>query len=302
MMHNTDHGSEQLDTVGRLAYDMSQQSYLAPDKRARNVQGYVYDKEMSNTDTAVYHNHTTHKTHVSNRGSTSGYDWGVSDVQVATGTEKYGSRFKRAVKQTEDAHNKYKYNVSTSGHSLGGRASSYTTEKLGNNDWYESGTGFNPGVSSLGGGNYFSKTRRACRGKNPPAYCAKQTRLTQGGDYVGGRNIACGALTLGLGGKMCRKGDYAKTKYYDHHPDKSSTLKKVVKAVMPGGRLLKFFNKARTTHSPSLRGSLLQIPHLVCCNRTALNELFHYVFQTFCGYLLTDRVKATAGVFADSMS
>ena len=81
-MNNSDHGSEQLDTVDRLAYDMSQQSYLAPDKRQAVVNGYYYDKERSNVDTAVYHNHDTKQTHVSNRGSTSAYDWLVSDAQT----------------------------------------------------------------------------------------------------------------------------------------------------------------------------------------------------------------------------
>ena len=221
---STDHGNQRLDAVDQLAYEMSQQSYVAPDKRKKYIQNYVYDPELSNTDTAVYHNHATKKTHVSNRGSTSAYDWGVSDVQIALGAEKYGSRFKRVVEQTEKAHEKHGYNVSTSGHSLGGRASSYTTEKLGDRDWYEGGTGLNPGVSSVGGGMYFSKPRRACRKKNPPKYCSKQTSLVEEGDYVGGRNIACAVLTLGMGGRMCRKSTgVGKTKYYQH-TQKSSKL------------------------------------------------------------------------------
>lgn len=91
-MSSTDHHNEQLDTVDRLAYEMSQQSYLAPEKRAMYVQGYALDKEMSNTDTAVYHNHATKKTHVSNRGSTSAYDWAVSDGQILAGAKGYGAK------------------------------------------------------------------------------------------------------------------------------------------------------------------------------------------------------------------
>jgi len=224
-MSSTDHHNEQLDTVDRLAYEMSQQSYLAPEKRAMYVQGYALDKEMSNTDTAVYHNHATKKTHVSNRGSTSAYDWAVSDGQILAGAEGYGSRFDRAVKQTTKAHDKHGYNVSTSGHSLGGAVSSYTTEKLADEDWYDEGTGLNPGVSSLGRGMYFSKQKRVCRGKNPPKYCSKQTSIYQEGDYVGGRNIACAAITLGLGGKMCRKSNaFGKNKYYKHDQKKRTSL------------------------------------------------------------------------------
>ena len=55
----SDHGNQQLDTVDRLAYEMSQQSYVAPDKRKQYVQNYQYDPELSNTDTAIYHNHAT---------------------------------------------------------------------------------------------------------------------------------------------------------------------------------------------------------------------------------------------------
>lgn len=220
----TDHGNQQLDTVDRLAYEMSQQSYLAPDKRKQYVQNYQYDPELSNTDTAIYHNHATKKTHVSNRGSSSAYDWAVSDAQIALGAEGYGSRFKRVVDQTNKAHGKYNYNVSTSGHSLGAQASSYTTEKLGDQDWYEGGVGINPGQSSVGRGNYFSKQRRACRSKtNKPAYCDKQKSLVEEGDYVSGRNIACGYITLGLGGKMCRKKGYGNTTYYKHNNERNYT-------------------------------------------------------------------------------
>jgi hypothetical protein len=214
----SDYGNERLDTVDRLAYDMSQASYLAPDKRPTHVQNYEYDQFLSNVDTAVYHNHATKKTHVSNRGSQSAYDWLVSDAQILTGTEGYGSRFTRAVKQTKDAHKKYGYDVETSGHSLGAQASSYTTEQLGGEDYYRGGVGFNPGQSSLGRAGYFSKQKRDCdKKKNRPAYCDKQTSIVEEGDFVSGRNVACNVITLGYGGKMCRKQGYGKTKYFQHH-------------------------------------------------------------------------------------
>ena len=128
---NQQFGNEQLQDNDKLAYDFSQQSYKTPDKRT-NVGDYEYDASLSNADTAVWHNKTAKKTHVSNRGSTTAYDWLVSDAQIATGTEDRGSRFKRAVDTTKRAHEKYGYNVSTSGHSLGGKTSAYTTEMLGN--------------------------------------------------------------------------------------------------------------------------------------------------------------------------
>jgi len=218
MSNITEHGSERLETVDRLAYDMSQASYVAPDKRPRHIHNYEYDPFSSNTDTAVYHNHATKKTHVSNRGSTSAYDWLVSDAQIGVGAEGYGSRFQRAVKQTKKAHSKYGYDVETSGHSLGGSVSAYTTEQLGDQDWYKGGTGYNPGQSSLGRASSGSKQRRECNNKKDrPAYCGKQTSVIEEGDYVSGRNVACNVITLGLGGKMCRKEGYGKTKYFQHN-------------------------------------------------------------------------------------
>ncbi len=67
------------------AFQFTQQSYKKEADR-ENVGEYEYDTELSNIDTAVWHDKANKKTHVSNRGSTSAYDWGVSDMQIATGT------------------------------------------------------------------------------------------------------------------------------------------------------------------------------------------------------------------------
>ena len=73
---NTQYGNEPLDEEDRLAYDFSQQSYKKVDERG-NVGDWELDSELSNVDTGVWHNKNTKQTHVSNRGSTSGYDWAV---------------------------------------------------------------------------------------------------------------------------------------------------------------------------------------------------------------------------------
>ena len=208
--------NQELEGTDKEAYLFSKQAYKKADER-ENVGDYVYDRDLSNVDTAVYHNANTNQTHVSNRGSTSAYDWGVSDTQIALGLEGYGSRFNRAVDTTKQAHDKYGGKVRTSGHSLGGQVSNYTAQQLADNEWYEGSTGLNAGVSTLGKGNYFSSTRSACRGKNPPAYCSKTTNLYESGDPVSNRNTACDLMTFGLGGKMCRKSvGYGTEKFYNH--------------------------------------------------------------------------------------
>ena len=221
---STDYGNQALDDEDRDAYQFSQQSYKKAGER-ENVGDFEYDPTLSDVNTAVWHDHKNKKTHVSNRGSTSAYDWLVSDAQIATGMEDHGSRFQKAVSVTNKAHDKYGYQVKTSGHSLGAQASSYVTEKLGDQDWYEGGTGFNKGTSSVGRDGYFSKQRRACRRKkNRPAYCDKQTNIKEKGDYVSQRNIGCSIMTFGLGGKLCTKGDaFGKTKTYDHRKNRRWT-------------------------------------------------------------------------------
>jgi hypothetical protein len=244
---NTQYGNQTLDEEDRLAYDFSQQSYKKVGERG-NVGEWELDNDLSNVDTGVWHNKSTQQTHVSNRGSTSGYDWVVSDAQIATGTESSGSRFKRAVDTTSKAHQKYGYSVSTSGHSLGGRVSAYTTEVLGDNDWYEKGTGYNPGNSSIA--NQFSKARSACKGKNPPAFCAKQTSIKERGDYVSQRNFACDVATFGFGGSVCAKSDpFGKTKTYDHRK-KRRWVNALTTSLVPS---LRHFNNGKA-HSLSVFG------------------------------------------------
>ena len=157
-----DMGTQQLDAVDREAYEFADASYLEPGKR-QDIGDYEYDTELSNANTAVYHNKKTKKTHVANRGSTTAYDWLVSDAQIAAGVEGLGNRFNSALHTTQKAHDKWGYEVETSGHSLGGGVSTYVTEKLGDEDWFGKSTTFNSGVSSLGRCNYFSKSGKGYR-------------------------------------------------------------------------------------------------------------------------------------------
>ena len=86
------YGDQPLDAEDRSAYQFSQQSYKKPAERT-DVLHYEYDPSLSDENTAVWHDHATKKTHVSHRGSTSAYDWLVSDAQITTGMEDRGAQF-----------------------------------------------------------------------------------------------------------------------------------------------------------------------------------------------------------------
>ena len=185
------YGNEVLADSDAMPYQFSKQSYRKESDR-QDVGDYQYDADLSNENTAVYHDQKNRKSHVSNRGSKTLYDWGVSDLQIATGMEAYGKRFHDSVDITRKAHEKFGFDVDTSGHSLGGSASSYTTQQLGNESWYGKGTSFNMGSSALGRDSQFSAQRSACASKTPPKFCAKMTNVKQAGDYISGNSAAFG--------------------------------------------------------------------------------------------------------------
>ena len=209
-------GDAKLTDAEREAWEFTSQSYKKPENR-KDIGGYQYDAEMSDANTAVWHNHTTKKTHVSHRGSKTAYDWLVSDAQIGLGLEDYGSRFQKATRKTAEAHAKYGYNVGSSGHSLGGTATSHVTAQLGNNDWYDGGHTFNAGVSQLGKGGMLSKQRRDCASADPPPYCAKIQHLAEEKDAVSNRNIVCDRFTFGMAPSLCTKTNpFGDTKLFNH--------------------------------------------------------------------------------------
>ena len=181
-------------------FTFTEQAYYKPDERG-DVGEWEYDSEMSNDNTAVWHNHNTKQSHLSNRGSTTAYDWLVSDGQILTGTEKYGSRFNTAITAAKSAHSKYGYNLSTSGHSLGGTTSNYIANEVGDEYWFEGSTTFNKGVSQLSG------HRNQCNKPVPPPKCDKVMNLKITGDSVSQSNIVCDYVTFGAMPRLCNKQD-----------------------------------------------------------------------------------------------
>jgi hypothetical protein len=121
-----DLGDQELSQDDRQAWEFANQSYKK-EKERKDIGKYIYDDELSNYETAVWHNHSDKKTQVAHRGSKSMYDWAVSDSQIGLGLENYGKRFKNAEQETVAAHNKFNYSTDVVGHSLGGSITSNIT-------------------------------------------------------------------------------------------------------------------------------------------------------------------------------
>jgi len=85
------------------------------------------DKKLSGKRVKVFYNPETKKSVVVHRGTASARDWVKTNVPMALGFES-GNRFKHAKKIQKKAEAKYgSSNVTTMGHSLGGRLA----EKVG---------------------------------------------------------------------------------------------------------------------------------------------------------------------------
>lgn len=92
-------------------------SYAATRK---NTAGFVVDRKLSGKRVQVYKNPNNNEAYVVHRGTASIKDW-VTDLGMALGYEG-GKRFKHSKKIQRQAEEKYgKDNITTLGHSLGGR-------------------------------------------------------------------------------------------------------------------------------------------------------------------------------------
>lgn len=91
------------------------------------IKGNLYDEHLSGKRVSVYVNPNTGKATVIHRGTASLTDWVKTNIPMAFGYEK-GKRFQHAKKIQKLAEKKYgAKNVTTMGHSLGGRIA----EKVG---------------------------------------------------------------------------------------------------------------------------------------------------------------------------
>jgi len=180
-------------------------------ERQRQVGSYLFDEELSDPESAVYHDPESGKTILAARGTevqqgarTAARDL-LADVGVATGTNLggYGSRFDRTQKTFERARDKYGGDIEATGHSLGGTLAASLAAK--NNipaTTYNRGAGL-PRLSDL-----------KCSRFNPfkkPEYCGKIDNVRVHGDGVSllGRVFGSGRWNRkvkGSGGLLSRHG------------------------------------------------------------------------------------------------
>ena len=151
-----------LDVEDKDPFHISAEAYIKPDDRMKQMGDWVYDRALSDTETAVYVNKVDKHVMVANRGSKTAYDWLVSDAQIATGTEgrlpSGFDRFNKAVddmQRVADVYAKQGYTIDSTGHSLGGGASIYVTKKLGNQPWFGHTWTFNGAATPLSNAAYF---------------------------------------------------------------------------------------------------------------------------------------------------
>lgn len=109
---------------------MSLQSFLKNSykgkKQAKNLDGFERDDSLSGQRVQVYNNKTTGKTVVAHRG-TSGLNDMWNDLKLIVDPKSYRSsdRYKQSKKIQQQAENKYgAQNITTVGHSLGGKLAS----------------------------------------------------------------------------------------------------------------------------------------------------------------------------------
>lgn len=97
-------------------------TYDVSEKRPKNIDNYIYDKELSNVNTAIYHN--KENVIIGFRGTVNIDDL-ITDFSVLRGKDD-DIRFKEAVEIYNKVKNKYPtLRISATGHSLGGSLALY---------------------------------------------------------------------------------------------------------------------------------------------------------------------------------
>jgi hypothetical protein len=104
-----------------------EQSYQ--DNPTENINGYIYDPEISHATAKTYYNPETKHAVITHRGTKESSDW-LNNLAYVSGLYNYTNRYKQGKKAQEEAEKKYgAENISTLGHSQG----AVLSRKLGKN-------------------------------------------------------------------------------------------------------------------------------------------------------------------------
>lgn len=112
----------------------------------QNLRSWEFDPTVSNSSTSVYYNPQKNEVALAHRGTSPKY-WRdhVQNGLLAMGLTKYGNRYKRSKKATEQAMEKYQgADYVHTGHSAGG-----TTAILLGNELKQRAHAYNPGMSPV---------------------------------------------------------------------------------------------------------------------------------------------------------
>lgn len=174
---------------------LSNIAYDSPDKRQGEVDGWKYDRELSNEENAVYHKDG--KVIHSSRGTAVAKDL-VSDAYIVAGRFDKSSRAKRSLENANQVVSKYgKGNVEYTGHSLGGQSSAFLARKLDGK-----ATTFNAGAGLRSKAN--KRQGKSCRA-NPNQNVCKSTHYRTGFDAVSFMGLGAGGKTKKVKTKKASK-------------------------------------------------------------------------------------------------
>lgn len=129
------------DDVSQRDVRFNQESYKSPKDRDRNINGYIYDEELSNNRNAIYHKKGVGTIHAVRGTDINSTKDKLDDLLVLIGLNKVSNRYKKTKKLHTRVKGKYGETQLT-GHSLGGTIANNLSRETGSK-----ATLYNPGRS-----------------------------------------------------------------------------------------------------------------------------------------------------------
>jgi len=171
----------------KLARDMANVAYDEADTRG-NIGDYEYDRDLSDKNTAVYHNKKTKQNYLGLRGTKDLKDLytDLADPRgnILRGTQGTNPMYEGDLKLYDKVQAKYGGSTLTSGHSLGGsRAQNLSKKKIIVGQAFNLGRGFDKGM-------VLDKAKCSLPKAIRPSFCGKFTSHHIKGDALSLLNFA----------------------------------------------------------------------------------------------------------------